>query len=150
MATADLVFVDTNVFLYARDDRYPAKQARAVEWLDTLVERDAVVVSPQVIGEIHHVVLRGKLALRPDEARRMTRALETWCSGATDLDVIRAAWTLRDQTAFQWWDCVILAAAIRAGCRYLLSEDYQHGRTVRGTTILSPFIVGPEAVATEH
>jgi predicted nucleic acid-binding protein len=148
--TTERVFIDTNVFLYARDDRFPAKQAEAIRWLDVLTEREAVVVSPQVIGEIHNVALRGRLAMQPDEMRRTTRALETWSCGATDLELIRAAWALREQTNFQWWDCVILGAAIRSGCRYLLSEDYQHGRTVRGTTILNPFTVGPEAVAIEH
>ena len=144
------VFVDTNVFLYARDDRFPEKQARAQLWLDILTKREAAVVSPQVIGEIHNVVLRGKLPISADAARRTTRALESWSFGATDLELIQQAWAVREETAFQWWDCVILAAAIQAGCLYLLSEDFQHGRTVHGTTILNPFSVGPEAVATEH
>ncbi|GBU19929.1 MULTISPECIES: PIN domain-containing protein [Methylobacterium] len=146
----DRVFVDTNVFLYARDDRFPDKRVTALRWLETLADREAVVVSPQVLGEIHNVVLRGRLPIAPEEARRTTLALEAWSRGATDLELIAQAWTLRTETGFQWWDCVVLAAAIRAGCRYLLSEDYQHGRTVRGTTILNPFTVGPEAIATEH
>ncbi len=148
--TTDLVFVDTNVFLYARDDRFPAKQQTAAHWLADLASRDVLVVSPQVLGEFLNTVLRGKIALDPSEMRRTTIELHPFSQGTTDLELIGQAWTIRTETGFQWWDCVILASAIRAGCRYLLSEDYQHGRTVRGTTILNPFIVGPEAVATEH
>ncbi|MEH3119492.1 MAG: PIN domain-containing protein [Methylorubrum populi] len=148
--TTDLVFVDTNVFLYARDDRFPAKQQAASRWLASLAARDALVVSPQVLGELINAVLRGKVAVDPSELRRMTVELHASSQGTTDLELIAQAWTIRAETAFQWWDCVILASAIRAGCRYLLSEDYQHGRTVRGTTILNPFTVGPEAVVTEH
>jgi predicted nucleic acid-binding protein len=148
--TSELVFVDTNVLLYARDDRYPEKQRTAAHWLATLAEREALIVSPQILGEFHYAALRGKVVVDEGELRRMIAALQLFSHGATDLELIAQAWRIRQETAFQWWDCVILAAAIRAGCRYLLSEDYQHGRTVRGTTILNPFTVGPEAVMTEH
>ncbi|MER2248621.1 PIN domain-containing protein [Methylorubrum podarium] len=148
--TTDLVFVDTNVFLYARDDRFPAKQQAAASWLADLASRDALVVSPQILGEFLNAVLRGKIALDPIEMRRVTTELHPFSQGTTDLELVGQAWALRIETGFQWWDCVVLASANRAGCRYLLSEDYQHGRTIRGTTILNPFIVGPEAVATEH
>nr|WP_313901883.1 PIN domain-containing protein [Methylobacterium sp. J-030] len=115
-----------------------------------LAAREALVVSPQVLGELHNAVLRGKVAVEGAEMRRMTVELQPFSQGATDLELITLAWAIRTETVFQWWDCVILAAAIRAGCRYLLSEDYQHDRTVRGTTILNPFMAGPEAVVTEH
>ncbi|GJE59539.1 PIN domain-containing protein [Methylobacterium trifolii] len=146
MTTTERVFIDTDVLLYARDDRFPEKQAVARRWLDLLAKREAAVVSPQVLGEFHAVILRGRLPIDPEEARRTTLALETWSHGATDLELIAAAWSLREQTGFQWWDCVILGAAIRAECRYLLSEDYQHGREVEGTTIVNPFRVDPETV----
>ena len=148
--TTELVFVDTNVLLYARDDRYPDKQKAAAHWLATLARRDALIVSPQILGELHNAILRGKVVVGEGEMQRMTAALQPFSHGATDLELIGQAWKIRNETTFQWWDCVILAAAIRAGCRYLLSEDYQHGRTVRGTTILNPFAVGPEAVMTDH
>ena len=144
------VFVDSNVFLYARDDRFPVKQERAQLWLSVLSARDAAVVSPQVLGEIHNTLLRGKIQVTVDEVRRTTLVLETWSHGATDLELIASAWSLRGQTRFQWWDCVILGSAIRAGCSYLLSEDFQHGREVGGITIVDPFQAGPETIMTDH
>ncbi|WP_423794441.1 PIN domain-containing protein [Methylobacterium durans] len=147
---SDRVFVDTNVFLYARDDLFPEKQATAQIWLATLAARAAAVVSPQVLGEIHSVALRGRLPIAPDEARRTTRALEPWSAWATDLELIASEWSLRGRTGFQWWDCVILAAAIRAGCRFLLSDDYQHDREVEGLAIVNPFRAGPETLLSDH
>jgi len=148
--TTESVFVDTNVFLYARDDREPSKQAAAARWLSVLADRGVLVVSPQVLGEFLHVTLRGKLPITADAARQATVVLEAYSQGAVDLELIRIAWSLRQETAFQWWDCAILGAAVRAGCRYLLTEDFQHGRTLHGVTILNPFTVGPEAVGAEH
>ncbi|KQT78230.1 hypothetical protein ASG59_09650 [Methylobacterium sp. Leaf466] len=144
------VFVDTNVFLYARDDRFPEKQARARHWLSVLTNRDVLVISPQILGEIHSVVLRGKVPGGLADIRDATRLLERWSRGTTDLELLSGTWSIREETGFQWWDCVVLAAAIRAGCRYLLSEDYEHGREVRGTTILSPFQVAPDMLTIEH
>ncbi len=143
------IFVDSNVFLYARDARVPAKQEQALAWLEVLTARELAVVSPQVLGEIHNVLLRGKVALPPDEVRQTTLAIETWSRGATDLELIASAWSLRARTGFQWWDCVILGSAIRAECRYLLSEDFQHGREVEGVTIVNPFLAGPETIITD-
>ena len=80
----------------------------------------------------------------------MTGDLQPFSQGVTDLVLIAQAWEIRRETLFQWWDCVILASAIQTGCRYLLSEDYQHGRAVHGTTIINPFVTGPEAIVTEH
>jgi len=148
--TTESVFVETNVFLYARDDREPSKQAAAARWLSVLADRGALVVSPQVLGEFLHVTLRVKLPITADAARQATLELEAYSQGAVDLELIRIAWSLRRETAFQWWDCAILGAALRAGCRYLLTEDFQHGRTLHGVTILNPFTVGPEAVGAEH
>lgn len=146
VSAAGRVFVDTNVFLYARDDRFPEKQTLARHWLALLAARGLIVVSPQVLGEIHAVILRGRLPIDPEEARRTSLSLEGWSQGETDLDLIGDAWALYEQTRFQWWDCVILAAAIRTGCRFLLSEDYQHGREVEGTTIVNPFRATPETI----
>ncbi len=141
--TTESVFVDTNVFLYARDDREPSKQAAAARWLSVLADRGVLVVSPQVLGEFLHVTLRGKLPITADAARQATLELEAYSQGAVDLELIRIAWSLRRETAFQWWDCAILGAAVRAGCRYLLTEDFQHGRTLHGVTILNPFHCRP-------
>lgn len=144
------VFVDTNVFLYAKDHRFREKQDRARIWLSALTARDPIVISPQVLGEMCNSVLRGRLPIAPDDMRGDTRTLERWSHGATDLELVSAAWTIREETGFQWWDCVLIGSAIRAQRRFLLTEDTQHGRTVRGTTIIDPLTIGPEAIATEH
>jgi predicted nucleic acid-binding protein len=38
------------------------------------------------------------------------------------------------------WDSVILSAAAHAGCRLLLSDDYQDGFTWSGVTVTNPFL----------
>lgn len=45
---------------------------------------------------------------------------------------------------------MILASAIEAGCRYLLSEDLTHQRTVDGVTIIDPFRISPAELLASH
>ncbi len=111
------VFVDTNVFLHAKDHRFREKQDRARAWLSALTAQDSIVISPQMLGEMRHAVLRGRLPIAPEDVCRDTVALERRSRGATDLELVSAAWTIREETGFQWWDCVPPGSAIRAQCR---------------------------------
>lgn len=144
------VFVDTNVFIYARDDRFPDKQSAARHWLSEITSRELGVVSPQVLGELHNVAGKGTLQGSELANHVSTSSIEAWSTGQTDLDLLALAWDVRTRTRFQWWDCVILASAISASCRYLLSEDYQHDRTIDGVTIISPFKTSPAAIFQHH
>lgn len=38
-----------------------------------------------------------------------------------------------------WWNALIVAAAERAGCRTLYSEDLAEGREYFGITVCNPF-----------
>jgi predicted nucleic acid-binding protein len=41
--------------------------------------------------------------------------------------------------AKSFWDALIIEAALKAGCKTLLSEDIQAGREVEGMQIQNPF-----------
>ena len=38
-----------------------------------------------------------------------------------------------------FWDAMIWAAALRAGCRLFITEDFQDGRALGGVTFVNPF-----------
>jgi len=47
---------------------------------------------------------------------------------------------LRSNNAFSYWDSLIVAVALDAGCSTLYSEDMQHGQRIEGQlTIVNPF-----------
>ena len=52
----------------------------------------------------------------------------------------RAALALVRDDGFAFYDALIVAAAIEAGCDTLYSEDMQHGRNIGGLTIVNPFL----------
>lgn len=48
---------------------------------------------------------------------------------------------LRDSYSFSYWDSLIVAAALDAGCTTLFSEDMQHGQKIENAlTVINPFV----------
>ena len=46
---------------------------------------------------------------------------------------------LQTRYQFRFYDALIVAAALAAGCTRLYSEDLQHGQRIEGLTIVNPF-----------
>jgi predicted nucleic acid-binding protein len=61
----------------------------------------------------------------------------------TSEPVLLAAMDLAEAHRFSIWDAIVVAAAARAECRLLLSEDMQDGFTWNGVTIANPFSETP-------
>jgi predicted nucleic acid-binding protein len=56
-------------------------------------------------------------------------------------DTITQALALAQKYKYSYYDSLILAAALSAGCETLATEDMQHGQVVEGLlTIRNPFV----------
>lgn len=142
------VFVDTNVLVYSRDASEPEKQAKAAAWMAALWERRAGRLSFQVLQEFY-ITVTAKIipGMERDAARKDVRALLAWRPLPLDNRILEGAWLLQDRYGFSWWDALIAAAAQAAGCRYLLSEDFQEGMEVGDLRVVNPFQILPENLA---
>jgi predicted nucleic acid-binding protein len=56
------------------------------------------------------------------------------------LETHAAAVALARDHSLAFYDALILAAAIEAGCETLFSEDFSHGRRFGELTIVNPFL----------
>lgn len=137
-----LVFVDTNVFLYAIDRADPRKHRAALEWRAHLWRSRRGRVSFQVLQELYVQALR-KNPKRADAARAEVRDLLAWDPVTVDAGVVEGAWDLQDRFSLSFWDALIVAAAHAADCRYLLTEDLSHGQVLDGVRVVSPFEASP-------
>ena len=73
------------------------------------------------------------------DARTLT---EAWCKGdvqTLDVTVFRRARDVAARTNYDWWDCLIIAAASVAGCDVLYTDNMQHGHVIDGVRIENPF-----------
>lgn len=144
------VFVDTNVLVYDRDERDPAKHARAQAWMSALWQHPGLaVVSSQVVTEFYWTVTR---KLRPgldaDLARRYIRTLLAWGFIAVDEAAIDEAWSVQDRFGFSFRDSLVVAAARIGRCRVLLTEDLQDGQDLDGLLVVNPFTHDPDSQIT--
>ena len=138
----DSTFVDTNVILYSVDARDAGKQVLAQAWMHRLWETGSGRLSWQVLNEFYVNATR-KAGLNREPAREIVRSLTQWMPCETTPGLLERAWHWSDRAQLSYWDSLILAAAERTGCRWLLSEDFQEGRTFEGVTVVHPFRRGP-------
>ncbi len=135
-----LVFVDSNVLIYARDRGTPSKQARAVEWLAHLWREGLGRTSTQVLSEFYVNVTR-KIAnpVTPDEAWQEVNAFFAWRPLPIDPALLARAREIERRWRLSWWDSMIVAAAQLQSCSILLTEDLQDGAVFDGVTVRNPF-----------
>lgn len=134
-------FFDTNLFVYQVDDAAPVKQARAQRLIADALATDSACVSFQVIQETLYVLTR-KFARRvpPDVAVDIMRQslLPLWRVHPSAALYTRAL-DLQARLGISFYDSLIVAAALEAGCTRLLTEDLQDGQQIEGLAIENPF-----------
>ena len=137
MSGAD--FLDTNVVVYAYDDRSPQKQEVARLLLKGGVN-GKTVVSAQVLAEFAATMLH-KVSPAATEAAVMTAldALSNLRVVTPDAELVRRAVEARAAYGIHFYDGMIVAAAERAGCQRILSEDFNAGQKYFGLTVINPF-----------
>jgi predicted nucleic acid-binding protein len=136
-------FVDTNVLLYSLDVRSDRKRQQAREWLSLLWGFGRIRLTWQVIHEFYSNSIR-KLTVPPVEARQAVEKFVLWGPNDIGLRAIERAWYWMDTAQVSYWDGLILASAEQADCKYLLSEDFQAGRTYGDVTVVNPFQQSPD------
>lgn len=140
---------DTNVLAYAIDATAGRRHARAVALVRSVTESREAVLILQTAAEFYSVATR-KLETTPDDARsflaRLRAVLPVHGAAEPDLD---KAMTATERHGMSFWDAMLWATADRIGVRYLLSEDFQDGRTLGGVTFVDPFKADNERLLTE-
>ncbi len=139
------LFLDSNVVIYSLDPRDGGKQRRALEWLSAAAAQSSLTISPQVCAESRSIAVR-KLGLKPSLAREAVEKLLPWCTAPMTAEEVRRALDLIEARHMSWWDALLLASAIGAGCTHFLTEDSQGAPTIEGVQVIDPFVVTPEAV----
>jgi predicted nucleic acid-binding protein len=127
-------FFDSNVLVYTATSDQKQQQAA------TCLGRGGVA-SVQVLNEFVHVARR---KLRNDWPQ-IEYALQQFRLSLEDilpitLQTHHSAFTLARDHGFPFYDALIVASAIEAGCDTLYTEDMQHGRRIGGLAIVNPFL----------
>ncbi len=122
------IFLDTNILVYANDQRDPHKQALATQAIVKCMGERSGVISTQVLQEYASVALH---KLHQDVDFIMRRLLQFEAMEVVQITpaLIRRALEYRALHQIHFWDAAILAAAEVARCTRLWSEDFTPGAT---------------------
>jgi len=120
------VTLDTNILVYATDNRYPQKQETA---RDIVVSGRSIggALGLQVFGEFYGVAtgkLRQPAAAAATLANSWMRSFRLFGASAVST---RRAFAVAETGTLSFWDANLLCAAEEAGCTHLLTEDMQDG-----------------------
>jgi predicted nucleic acid-binding protein len=132
-------FLDTNVLVYAYDANHPEKQRVARELLKSGIA-GKLVISTQVLAEFAATLLH-KIT-PPAKADAVMQGLDAMAPIrliTPDAELIRRAVEVRASYGVHFYDGMIVAAAERAGCARIWSEDLNAGQEYFGVTVANPF-----------
>lgn len=141
MPTTGQFFIDTNVFAYTVDRSEPEKRDAARELVRRGVESGRGNVSYQVVQEFLNLAVR-KFAVTmklSDAEDYFTNVLQPMLSVHSSPALFREALHIHARYKLSWYDSLIVAAALSAGCDTLYSEDLQHGLRIGTLTVRNPF-----------
>lgn len=130
-------FVDTNIWVYALTTKEPTRNQQAKALLCSLPRPS---INSQVLRELGRVLLQ-KSGIDEATFRQIILVMVQTCRMVPDTTAaLILASELRAKYGFSYWDSLIVAAALDAGCDTLYTEDMQHGQVIEGQlTLVNPF-----------
>ena len=138
----DKFFLDSNILIYTFDSRFPNKQKKAYELIDTALNTHKGMISFQVVQEFLNVATRKfTTKLTAQEADKyLNQVLTPLCKIFASLELYSQAIKIMDRWKYSFYDSLIIAAALESHCKILNSEDLQHGQIIQTLTIINPFL----------
>ncbi|MGD9126149.1 MAG: PIN domain-containing protein [Planctomycetia bacterium] len=135
---AEKTFLDTNILVYAFDRSEPRKRETAIACYVQAFEDDTLVVSTQVLNEF--CVTARRKSFHEQTIRKLIDSFCNYQVVSTDLLVVKRALDASKEYGLSHWDALIVAAAERAKCRCIYSEDMNHSQEYFGVRVENPFL----------
>ena len=132
-------FLDSNVFVYMFDESDAAKRRQAEILVSGSLTQGSGCTSFQVVQETLNVLVRNTQTPF-DRLRELLDDVLVPLWQVNPMAVLyQNAISLQGRYGFSFYDSLIVAAALEAGCTRLYSEDLQHGQQIQRLTIVNPF-----------
>jgi predicted nucleic acid-binding protein len=137
-------FIDTNLFIYQLEALDERKTATADRIIRQGIETGNACISFQVVQECLNTMLRkAEIPLNTDQMRTYLDAVLTpLFQVSASIPLYQRALGIQVRYRYGFYDALIIAAALEAGCTRLYSEDLQHNQHIERLTIENPFLEG--------
>jgi predicted nucleic acid-binding protein len=143
----DKYFLDTNILVYLVDQSSSNQKVSQHIVLNALRSGNGII-SSQVIQEFLNLAT-GKFFIKfksTDITNFLNEILFPLCLVYPDFELFESALDIKAETHYSFYDSLIIAAALRANCGVLYTEDMQSGQSVRGLEIVNPYLPGVKLI----
>ena len=133
-----MVFIDTNVWVYALSMQDHAKKKVAVDLIAKAYREDMICVSSQVLKEFANFAFKktGKSAV---EINAMLSKIGSYAFVAETKELVAAGVTGKEEWRVGFYDALMIAAANKAGCSTIFTEDLNNGQKYGSVMVVNPF-----------
>lgn len=133
-------FLDTNILVYQASSQDQQK-ASVAEQLVIDAAKGMGAISYQVVQETMNTLLRKNLLPVGDDKAKLYlhNVLAPLCKVHFSPVLLASALDVRSRYKYGFYDSLIIAAALEAGCKVLYTEDLQDGQVIDGLCIVNPF-----------
>ena len=134
-------FIDSNVIICLFEDVDLEKRDSAATLIDQLLAARRACISFQVVQEVLNAVTR-KIehpAALDESERLLNSVLAPLWTVMPSRALYERAFHVHARYRYSFYDSLIIAAALEAGCTRLLTEDMQDGQRIETLTIVNPF-----------
>ncbi len=136
----DLLFVDTNIFIYAYDVSSAEKHQLALELVSELWNSGKGCLSIQVLQEFYvNLTLKIPQPLTPLETARIIDDLGQWRLHKPELKNVLEAIHIQQRNKISFWDAMIICSAKELGCKTIWTEDLNPNQVYEGIKAINPF-----------
>ena len=133
-----MVFIDTNIWVYALSSQDHAKKKVAVELIAKSYRDDVICVSSQVVKEFANFAFR-KTDKSAAEINAMLSKIGSYAFVADTKELIREGVAAKETWQVNFYDALIIAAATKAGCSTIFTEDLNSGQKYGSVIAVNPF-----------
>lgn len=133
-----MIFIDTNVLVYAVLDQDDVRAAQAQDILADLNRTQNGVLSLQVLREFANVLTR-KTTFPVAAVQKWVEAMSVFPCVGESKETIKRGLAIKARYGIHLYDALMVAAAEAAGCDTLYSEDMGDGQVYGGVRVINPF-----------
>ncbi len=137
----DAHFIDTNVFVYQIENIDARKTRLADDLIRGGIASGEACISFQVVQEcINTFVRKAEITLNEAQMRHyLEDVLHPLWKVYPSLALYQSSLEIRRRYGFGFYDSLIVASALEAGCKILYTEDLQHGQRIDELVVTNPF-----------
>ena len=133
-----MVFIDTNIWVYALSAQNHAKKKVAVNLIAKSYRDDVICVSSQVLKEFANFAFK-KTTKSAAEINAMLTKIGSYSFVADTKELIADGVIGKETWQVGFYDALMIAAANKAGCSTIFTEDLNNGQKYGNVTAVNPF-----------